>query len=432
MKSAERELPSATEAGPRPGVGAHERGDAVDAYVGGRDRSRRRTVADPIVQDTLIATLLTAVSLVGLLEDLELDLPADGKEARHRTVDTLGFVLALLQTVPLVWRRRAPVAVLAVCTSAMFLYFTLGYPPSFASLGVLLALCTVATYRTRRISIPAALASGGAVLSILVVSTEPMAIDTVLAGCVVVGAVWFIGDGLRVKRGQVVLLQHRAVRLEREREEAALRAVIHERRVIARELHDVVANNVSVIVAQSAAAQRVFDVDPEEGRSALNSIEGSGRDALVEMRRLLGLLRTDDARDPQRGLDDIEALLGQVRETGLPVELIVQGQPRALPAALELSAYRIVQEALTNVMEHAGPARASVTIRYGASSLELTIADDGQGSVARGNAQTGSTTYGHLGMRERVGIFRGQLRVGPLRGGGYEVVASLPLDTDAT
>ena len=402
----------------------------MDVYVGGRDRSRQRTFADPVVQDTLIATLLTAVSLVGLLEDLELDLPADGKEARHRTVDTLGFVLALLQTVPLVWRRRAPVAVLAVCTSTMFLYFTLGYPPSFASLGVLLALCTVATYRTRRISIPAALASGGAVLSILVVSTEPMAIDTVLAGCVVVGAVWFIGDGLRVKRGQVVLLQHRAVRLEREREEAALRAVIHERRVIARELHDVVANNVSVIVAQSAAAQRVFDVDPEEGRSALNSIEGSGRDALVEMRRLLGLLRTDDARDPQRGLDDIEALLGQVRETGLPVELIVQGQPRALPAALELSAYRIVQEALTNVMEHAGPARASVTIRYGASSLELTIADDGQGSVARGNAQTGSTTYGHLGMRERVGLFRGELRVGPRRGGGYEVAASLPLDPD--
>lgn len=391
-------------------------------------------LSSPLVQDALIASLLTAVSLVGLLEDLELDLPADGKEARHRTVDTLGFVLALLQTVPLVWRRRVPVAVLAVSTSAMFLYFTLGYPPSFASLGVLLALFTVATYRARRISIPAAIATGGAVLSILVVSTDPIAIDTVLAGCVVVGAVWFIGDGLRVKRCQLVLLEDRAARLEGEREEAALRAAIHERRVIARELHDVVANNVSVIVAQSAAAQRVFDADPEEGRSALNSIEGSGRDALIEMRRLLGLLRTDDARpdgrDPRRALDGVEALLAQVREAGLPVELTVQGQPRPLPPALELSAYRIVQEALTNVMEHAGHARATVTIHYGTSSLDLTIADDGLGSVA-GNADPGSTTYGHLGMRERVGIFKGQLRVGPRRSGGYEVVASLPLDTDA-
>ena len=400
-----------------------------------RDLLRRRAVSAPLVQDALIASLLTAVSLVGLLEDLELDLPADGKEARHRTVDTLGFVLALLQTVPLVWRRRAPVAVLAVCTSAMFLYFTLGYPPSFASLGVLMALFTLATYRARRISIPAALASGGAVLSLLVVSTDPVAIDTVLAGCLVVAAVWFIGDGLRIKRGQVVLLEDQAARLERERGEAALRAAAHERRVIARELHDVVANNVSVIVAQSAAAQRVFDVDPEEGRTALRSIEESGRDALVEMRRLLGLLRTDEdergARAPLRGLGDIEALLSQVREAGLPVELRVEGRPRPVPSSLGLSAFRIVQEALTNVMEHAGSARTTVTILYGASTLDLSIVDDGRGLVV-GDPGPIESRYGHLGMRERVGLFRGQLRVGPRVGGGYEVAASLPLDADQT
>ena len=436
MKSAQRDLPGGSETGRRPRVEASSVSTPeADMERAARDLLRRRAVSAPLVQDALIASLLTAVSLVGLLEDLELDLPADGKEARHRTVDTLGFVLALLQTVPLVWRRRAPVAVLAVCTSAMFLYFTLGYPPSFASLGVLMALFTLATCRARRISIPAALACGGAVLSLLVVSTDPVAIDTVLAGCLVVGAVWFIGDGLRIKRGQVVLLEDQAARLERERGETALRAAAHERRVIARELHDVVANNVSVIVAQSAAAQRVFDVDPEEGRTALRSIEESGRDALVEMRRLLGLLRTDEdergARAPLRGLGDIEALLSQVREAGLPVELRVEGRPRPVPSCLGLSAFRIVQEALTNVMEHAGSARTTVTILYGASTLDLSIVDDGRGLVV-GDPGPIESRYGHLGMRERVGLFRGQLRVGPRVGGGYEVAASLPLDADQT
>ncbi|MGZ8651586.1 MAG: sensor histidine kinase [Actinomycetota bacterium] len=433
MKSAERELPSAPEDGQRPGVGAHEREDPVDLYVGGHDRSRRRTFANPVVQDTLIATLLTAASLVGLLENLQLDLPEGGTDARHRTLDTLGFTLVLAQTVPLAWRRVAPVLVLAVCTSAMFLYFTLGYFPSFASFGFVLALYTVAAHRNRRVSIPAALTIAAVVLTILVLSTEPIEIDTIFAECLIVGAVWFIGDGLRVKRSQVIVLEDRATRLEREREEAAQKAVAQERRVIARELHDMVAHNVSVIVAQSAAAQRVFDVDPEEGRTALRSIEASGRDALVEMRRLLGLLRTDDdrpdARDPQRGLDDIEALLSLVREAGLPVELRVEGRPRPVPSGLGLSAFRIVQEALTNVMEHAGPATATVTIRYGTSSLDLSIVDDGWGSIVE-DPDPIQERYGHLGMRERVGLFRGELRVGPRRGGGYEVAASLPLDPD--
>jgi signal transduction histidine kinase len=433
MKSAERELPSATEAGPRPGGGAHPREGSVDGYVGGRDRSRRRTFADPVVQDSLIAMLLTAASLVGLLENLQVDLPEGGTDARHRTLDTLGFSLVLAQTVPLAWRRVAPVLVLAVCTSAMFLYFTLGYFPSFASFGFVLALYTVAAHRDRRVSIPAALAIAATVLTILALSREPVEIDMVLAECLIVGAVWFIGDGLRVKRSQVIVLEDRATRLEHEREEVAQRAVAQERRVIARELHDMVAHNVSVIVAQSAAAQRVFDVDPEEGRTALRSIEASGRDALAEMRRLLGLLRTDDdradARDPQRGLDDIETLLSQVREAGLPVELRVEGRPRPVPSGLGLSAFRIVQEALTNVMEHAGPATATVTIRYATSSLDLSIVDDGWGSIVEDPGPI-QARYGHLGMRERVGLFRGELRVGPRRGGGYEVAASLPLDPD--
>ena len=339
-----------------------------------------------------------------------------------------------MQTVPLVWRRAAPVAVLAVCSTAMFLFFSFGYLPSFASFGFLLALYSVAAHTDRRISIPAAVASGGVVLLILIVSREPVEFDTIFAEGLVVGAVWFIGDGLRSKRTQVSDLEDRATRLEREREVAAQQAVAEERRVIARELHDMVAHNVSVIVAQSAAAQRVFDGDPEEGRVALRSIEDSGREALVEMRRMLGLLRTDDdrpdVRDPQQGLGDIETLLSQVREAGLPVELTVEGTPRTLPAGLDLSAFRIVQEGLTNVLKHAGPASASVLIRYGASDAGSAITDNGGGFDADdGDPQR--SRYGHLGMRERVGLFRGQLRVGAeVQAGGTRSSASLPLDAD--
>jgi signal transduction histidine kinase len=395
----------------------------------------RRALSDPLVQDALIAALLTALSLVGLWNHLHLDLPEGGTDARNRTLDALGVTLALLQTVPLLWRRVAPVTVLAVTALAMLLYFALGYFPSFASFGFLLALYTVAAHRDRRISIPAAVASGAVVLLILVISREPIEVDTIFAEGLVVGAVWFIGDGLRLKRSQVIVLEDRATRLERERAEAAHKAVAEERRVIARELHDMVAHNVSVIVAQSAAAQRVFDADPEEGRVALRSIEDSGREALVEMRRLLGLLRTDDdrldVRHPQQGLGDIEALLSQVREAGLPVELRVEGTPRSLPAGLDLSAFRIVQEALTNVRKHAGPASATVVIRYGGRSLDLTIVDDGWGVDVR-DSDSLRARYGHLGMRERVGLFQGRLRVGPRRGGGYEVAASLPLGPAAT
>jgi signal transduction histidine kinase len=392
-------------------------------------------MSDPLAQDTVVALLLTAASLIGLMTQFQVDLPEGGPEAADSGLDALGVGLALLQTVPLIWRRVAPVLVLVVCSTAMFMFFLLGYLPSFASFGFVLALYTVAAHRDRRISIPAALGSVGVVLMILIVSQEPIEIDTIFAECLIVGAVWFIGDGLRVKRSQVISLEDRATRLEHEQEEAAQKAVAEERRVIARELHDMVAHNVSVIVAQSAAAQRVYDTRPDEGRLALRSIEDAGREALVEMRRLLGLLRTDhdrpDVRDPQQGLGDMEMLLSQVREAGLPVELTIEGVSRPLPAGLDLSAFRIVQEALTNVLKHAGSAHAAVVIRYEASRLYLRITDDGRGYDVE-DRDLWRARYGHLGMRERVGLFGGELRVGPMPGGGYEVAASLPLNAEPT
>ncbi len=437
MKSAERDIPAAhrtrlghapprsrREALFRPWVARRPVRDAI-----------RNTLSSPLRQDTLIASLLTTASLVGLLVHLHVDLPEGGADPVNAPLDPLGIVLALLQTVPLVWRRVAPVLVLVVCSVAMFLFFSFGYLPSFASFGFLLALYSVAAHRERRVSIPAALWSAFVVLMILFNSWEPLELDAIFAEGLVVGAVWFIGDGLRTQRSQVSTLEDRATRFEREREEAAQEAVAEERRVIARELHDMVAHNVSVIVAQSAAAQRVLDHDPKAGRFALRSIEDAGREALVEMRRLLGLLRTDhdrpDVRNPQQGLGDIGTLLSQMRETGVHVSLTVEGTPRPLPGGLDLSAFRIVQEALTNVVKHAGSASAAVGIRYDRSTLYLTISDDGSGPRDV-DADPLRARYGHLGMRERVGLFGGRLRVGPRLGGGYEVVVSLPLDMDPT
>jgi signal transduction histidine kinase len=213
---------------------------------------------------------------------------------------------------------------------------------------------------------------------------------------------------------------------ERERELAAREAVVEERARIARELHDVIAHNVSMMVVQAGAERRVVDGEANGStREVLQTIEQIGRGALTEMRRLLGMLRSDAEQPlaPQPGLDDVATLVTQVREAGLPVELHVDGERRALPAGIELSAYRIVQEALTNALKHAGDARATVRIRYGVDSLDLEIVDDGPGGVARANGGG----HGLVGMRERVALYGGRFHASRNPGGGFAVRAQLPL-----
>jgi len=390
----------------------------------------RALLAKPLVQDCLTAAVLTAAGVVGVLAHLHVDLP-EGGEGGRRALDAVGIGLVLLQTVPLVWRRRAPVVVLSLVLGALFVFSLLGYFPSFAAFGLLVALYTVAAERERNISIVAGLSAAVIVLLILVFGREPVEPDALIVECFIVGAAWFIGDSFRIRRSQVVELEHRAVQLEHEREQRARQAVVEERRVIARELHDVVAHNVSVIVAQAGAAQQVFDSAPEDAFTVLGAIEDTGREALVEMRRLTGVLRTDGDRatplSPQPGMKDLEALVDQVRDAGVPVSLSIRGDPRPLPAGLDLSAFRIVQEALTNTLKHAGPARAEVIVRYEPSGLNLTISDDGSGPPAEGEWRP---RYGQLGMSERVALFGGELRVGLRPGGGYQVVASLLVDED--
>jgi signal transduction histidine kinase len=218
--------------------------------------------------------------------------------------------------------------------------------------------------------------------------------------------------------------ERRAQMAERERDLAAREAVVEERARIARELHDVIAHNVSMMVVQAGAERRV--VEPTSGtRDVLETIEQIGRSALTEMRRLVGMLRTDapDSLSPQPGLDDVPALVTKIREAGLPVELSVEGERRALPAGIELSAYRIVQEALTNTLKHADGAHAEVHVRYGSDSLELEIVDDGPGGPAR--ASGGG--HGLVGMRERVALYGGRLDAGRRAEGGFAVHVLLPV-----
>jgi signal transduction histidine kinase len=234
---------------------------------------------------------------------------------------------------------------------------------------------------------------------------------------------WLIGDSLRTRRSYVQALEERAERLEREREAEARRAVAEEQARIARELHDVVAHNVSVMVVQAAAANDVFETRPERAREAIRAIEATGRGALVELRRLLGSVRGGDAEyAPQPGLDRIDELVDAVRAAGLEVELRIDGEQRPLPVAVELSAYRVVQEALTNVLKHARATRAEIALRYAEAGLDVEVRDDGTGG---GNGA--GAGQGLIGMRERVAAFGGSLDAGPAATGGFAVAARFPL-----
>ncbi|MFD3327087.1 sensor histidine kinase [Streptomyces sp. NPDC058701] len=246
---------------------------------------------------------------------------------------------------------------------------------------------------------------------------------------------WVAGDSLRTRRAYYAQLIERNERLENQREAQAKVAVAAERARIARELHDVVAHNVSVMVVQADGAAYVMDVAPEQAKEALQTISGTGRQALAEMRRLLGVLRTGEPEEsedyvPQPDVEQIEVLVEQVRAAGLAVDFEVEGAPRKLPSGVELTAYRIVQEALTNTRKHGGPeARASVRLVYFDDGLGLLVEDDGRGAAHELYEDGGADGAGHglIGMRERIGMVGGTLDTGPRPGGGFRISALLPL-----
>jgi len=329
-----------------------------------------------------------------------------------------GVPIAVLQVAPLLVRRRYPRGVLAAVTAG-FIVQAIVYSP-FPPIAQFIAVYTVAANLPRIEGlVAAAIATAAATIALLGLGDFNRAASDLIP---LIGA-WVLGDNLGTRRAYTRALEERAERLEREQEAERARAVAEEQARIARELHDVIAHSVSVMVVQAAAANDVFDSRPERVREALHAIETTGRSALAELRRLLGTVRSDEADfAPRAGLDRLDELVAQVRAAGLNVTVSIEGAPRPLPAGVDLSAYRVVQEALTNTLKHADATRADVSLRYRDDELGVEVRDDGEGT---GNGD--GHGRGLIGMRERVTAFGGSLETGRKNTGGFAVSARFPL-----
>jgi signal transduction histidine kinase len=376
----------------------------------------------------LLVGLVTTLAVAGLV--------VSPPQPQFKDPDALAGLVSLGQTLPLAVRRRRPGTILVVVWLATAGYLLLGYPPNTTALvGAMVATYSVAAYGTGRTPVVGALFIAGVIAMVAaaaVGSDTDATLGDLAAAVLVFLTAWVLGDRMRTRRAYTAALEERARGLEQEREARAKAAVREERTRIARELHDVVAHNVSVIVVQATAAGRVLDADdadPAGVREALGTIEATGRAALAELRTVLGALRTDDqddqGRTPQPGLAKLPELAQRTRQAGLPVELRIQGEPLELPPGVDLSAYRIVQEALTNALKHASPTSATVLVRYQPNTLGLQVINDDRGASPTDRDRGGQ---GLVGMRERVLLFGGDFQAGPLAGGGYRVQASFPLD----
>jgi signal transduction histidine kinase len=328
--------------------------------------------------------------------------------------------------VPLLFRGRfplgAPVAVFVVLAAEAVVVGDVVTYAQMTGFTILAAFAAAGAHTDVRFAGVGALV-GYASVAVILVDDRPRLAST-LSVIGVSAVTWGIARVFVERSRRAEHLEERAAGLERAHREA----VAGERATIARELHDVIAHSVSVMTVQAAAARLLFDDDPPRARESLVSVEETGRQALGEMRRLLGILRGDEHETqlaPQPGIADLDALVEQVRAAGLPVDVVVEGEPKRLPPGVDLAAYRVVQEALTNVLKHAGAARAQVAIRYGAAVLELAVTNDGH---VRRNGRGG---HGLVGMRERVALYGGEFEAGPRPPGGYAVRATLPLDTAA-
>jgi signal transduction histidine kinase len=392
-----------------------------------RPRPRQNLV--PWLVDATIALGLSALSLITVASGA----PAAGGS------DPLSITLLLLETLPLIVRRRWPIPVLAVTLAATVSHaFLVEGQIVNESLGALVALFTVAERYDRRVSVAAG-AVAAASFAVVIFSRSAGAqlavtgfLSTMLAVVVVLG----LGDWSRTRRRYAAAIEENARLLEAGRDDRARRAVEDERERIARELHDIVTHHVSVIVIQAGAGLTALDRRPDGTRSALEAIDRTGREALTDMRRMLGILgetRGSDgeasggeAREPMPGLERLGRLIEEVRAAGLPVELSIDGARRPLDAGMELSAYRIVQEALTNALKHARGARARVRLSYSPRALEIEVTDEG-GSGQRDVGEAAHSGRGVIGMRERVALYDGEFEAAPTAT-GFRVRARLPID----
>jgi signal transduction histidine kinase len=378
-----------------------------------------RRIRPEVMDRVLLALFLAGAALeVGLLD----------MDPHERAVTAVAEVAIML---PLLFRRRLPALALVVWGVVFALQDVAGgnLENVFALpfVVILFYAYSLGGHGTRReLVVGAAAAYLGAAYQIIETSPKPGdVVGGLMFGAVFLAAPIATARSLRNRRVLAAELAERAERAESEREARARRAVEDERARIARELHDVVAHSISVMTVQAEAVHRVAPRMPEQARTSLQAIEDTGREALTEMRRLLGVLRRDDEvadLAPQPSLGQVRLLVQRARAAGLPVELTVEGQARDLPGGVDLAAYRVVQEALTETLARAGARRARVRIRYGERDVRIEIADDGAGHL-RPSGESAEM----VGMRERVALYGGELEAGPDEAGGFRVRARLPL-----
>jgi signal transduction histidine kinase len=364
---------------------------------------RRLRNVHPLLPDTCLAVLVAAFQISSAA--------VTGRARDEPNLSVGAVALILVQTLPLIWRTRHPLVVAVIAGAGAAAYGIGEYPDPLVPLGALVAGYTLVAASTRHQSYV-----GGALVLPIVIGVTAAAGDSDAAdyyfAIVTVALTWTIGENQRT----------RAERLASEQAEATARAVAEERVRIARELHDVVAHHVGMMVVQSEAG--AAGAPPGSVSDRFDAIGTTGRQALTELRRVLGVLREEgETRSlvPQPGIDRIEDLVRQVNGAGVPVDVRIEGAVRPLAPGVELSAYRIVQEALTNVVKHAGPAHANVLVRYVDDALEVEVTDDGCGR------RTAADGHGLIGLRERVALFGGSLRAGERPGGGFMVAARLPV-----
>ncbi|MGW6911163.1 sensor histidine kinase [Streptomyces sp. NPDC054940] len=390
------------------------------------ERARRHLKAHPMALDAALAVGVLACMVAGSFVD-----PHEKTDVTWglRTPDALSLVLIVLGAAALVFRRRAPMTVLALTGTVSLVESVTGDPRAPVAMSAVIALYTVASTTDR----PTTWRVGLLTMTVLTGSAMlagplPWYAQENLAIFAWTGIGATAGDAVRSRRAVVATIRERAERAERTREEEARRRVAEERLRIARDLHDVVAHHIALVNVQAGVAAHVMDKRPDQAKEALAHVREASRSALNELRATVGLLRQsgdpEAPTEPAPGLNRLDELAGTFRSAGLQVEVARADQGSTLPAAVDLAAYRVIQEALTNVQKHAGPdAKAEVSVVRVGPNIEITVLDDGAGE----DDTPDSGGHGLLGMRERVTAVRGTLTTGPRYGGGFRVHAILPV-----
>lgn len=375
----------------------------------------------PWAFDGGIALLLVALGL-GILASIVQRTPHDHVP--------LGVALVVAHGGSVAWRRRAPLPVLAVGLATGGAFCALGFPAVALGVALPVAVYSVGAHVDRRRSLMALLVAVAGMAATLSLTPERSDPSTITGNAIVLGVAWFLGDAQRARRAYVEELEERTAELEEARGELARQAVAAERVRIARELHDVVAHSLGMIAVQAGVGRHVIDARPGDAKTSLETIERASKSALAEIRRTLGLLRSngDPAETaPAPGVRDLPRLAEEVTRAGVAVDLRMDAPPSALPPGVDLTVFRLVQEALTNVVKHASATRARVSVRFEDEEIRLEVVDDGTASPAPHSAG-----HGIAGMRERATMHGGTFEAAPLPEGGFRVAAAIPSDGGAS